>query len=677
MADWLKYKGEGPWECIPPNKITYDEGDKTTSVLDPVWVIDQDGITDRTKHDPCGYWPRLPYTPPPEESFMFDVYHEMLPGETAHVSMLAAHEYVYSMETFVSFNPLDYDGVEKFIFEVIGMNKTEFPFKVMLVDDTYVSHAEVIIPANTEGATGYELARLSVEFTPIAGVLIYGLKFVIDAGSPEIAEFPLDVVVENARIIVRQNGASKTRIQIPMFASDYNFAASGGAVDHISLPIGYNIFNATGYTGVNDYTNKWPSESGTLRDSDTVTSVWQYSDADINPVSKVVLSVLARGATMPADTVKTIVMINSLAWVIHSYWGLYTTPIATSDAACASGSAISGSDMTDFVWQDGCTGGIFTPIPNSLMEPEPDPWSITLYPDLSGISGSVDVFMGWIFDGSPWQHGTKWFTVSVLAGRTIVDAVMTVVPGSTNLRKDVTLTYKIVPEVMNSLYVALFDIDTNTMVAGSEQVWATDSGWIRKDVEIPVGNLISGHEYEFRVKCVDHYYVSAVVAPEIADVQLLLNIDPIEHLTTWHRVFHRADTTRDNYYTPVAWGGDYFGYGTGANCIMHRSELYLPDGGDVRFEQVAYTRYNDSVEEAVQFVSLLDLTVDDATGSGENGVEVVGGKISYTNTDYDTRTRKRSLALPVTHASTYGAKYGESEDGYIIPIKGFLVTKVK
>ena len=676
MTDWLRYKGQSPWVCIPVIKNTYDEGDKTTSVLNPVWVIDQDGITDREKHDPCGYWPRLPYTEPPGGP-MFEVYHEMLPAATAHVSMLAAHEYVYSMETFISFDPLVYDGVVKFEFEIICFNKTEFPFKIGLVNDSYVVCHEITIPANTEGATGYELFRLREEFTPIEGSTNYGLKFTIDPSSPEIAEYPLDVIVENARIIVTQSEATKTRIQIPMFGSSYVAAATGASVDHLSLPLGYTIFNQTGYTNVNDYTNKWPGTSGSLLQSDQVTGVWRYSGSEIGGVSKVVLSVLARGAAMPADTVKTIEMVNVTPWTIHSWWGMYWAPTTWGNAACSGATPVSGIGFDDIVWQDSCTGAIFTPVPDSQMEPEPNPWEITLYPDLSGFTGSRDFCMGWQYDGNPWQHGALWFTLTVNPGRTIVDAVLTVVPGSTDVKKNATLTYKIVPEVMNALYVGLFDIDTNSMVAGSEQTWTTDSGWIRKDIELPAGSLIEGHEYEFRVKCEDHYYVSAVVCPEIADVQLLINIDPIQHLTTWHRVFHRADAERDNYYTPVAWGGDYWSYGTGANCIMHRSKLYLPAGATVAFEQTSYTNYGDGVgEDEYQWVALLDLTEDDALGSGEHGEEVDGGRLTWYNASVGTRVRKRTGNLPLTHDQVLGAKFGESEDGSIVPIEGFLVTKI-
>jgi len=671
MADWLTYKGHSPWVCIPVIKNTYDEGDKTTSVLNPVWVVDQDGITDRERHDPCGYWPRLPYSPPPPpEVPMFEVYHEMLPAETAHVEMEAAHDYLYSLETFISFNSIDYDGVVKFEFEVIGLNKTEFPFKVALVAADYTVCHELTIPANTEGATGYELFRIREEFTPIGGCSNYGLKFTIDPGSPEIIWYNRDVIVSNARIIVTQDSASKTRIQIPMFGSPYSYAAIGGYVDHICPPDGFEIFNLSGQTTVDNYTTGWSGGEG-------ITNIWKYSADEISTVGKVVLSVLAKGITTPSDTVKTITWINITPWTIHSYWGLYTTPTTTADTACSGATGISGSGW-DIVWQDGCTGGIFTPIPDSFSEPEPHPWGITLYPDFTGITGNLDYFMGWQYDGNPWQHGTKWFTLNIKAGTHVTDAVMTIVPGSTDLKKDCTLTYKVVPDELNPLYVALFDIDTNSMVAGSEQYWNVDEDWIRKDIEIPAGNLTDGHEYEFRAKCELNTFIAPAINPQIADVQLLINIDPIVHLTTWHRIFHRADPEHDSWPTPVTWGGDYWGWGVGANSIMHRSKLYLPTGATVLFEQTTFTYYDNIVApENYQYVALLDLSVDDALGSGENGEEVVGGKLTWDNDDYNIRVRKRTSALPVTNEQVLGAKYGESEDTNTIPIEGFLVIKIK
>ena len=667
MADWLTYKGQSPWVCIPVIKNTYDEGDKTTSVLNPVWVVDQDGVTDRTKHDPCGYWPRLPYSPPPPvEGPMFEVYHEMLPAETAHVWMSNEIEYVYPMETFISFDPLDFDGVVKFEFEIIGMNKGEYYFKVALVDADYTVCHELILPANTEGTTGYELFRIREEFTPIAGSINYGLKFIIDPEGVDVLGNLLTVVVSNARIIVTQSSPTKTRIQIPMFGSEYVYAVPGSPADHISYPEGVSVHNQTSYTNVNDYTNKWPGATGYVTASDKVTNVWMYSESDLKDVSKVTLSVLAKSPMTPIDTVKTIVMISSAGWSGHSDWGVYTTPTSWANTACSGATSVSGSGFENIVWQDGCTGAIFTPVPNSQIVPEPDPWDTTVYPDLSGISGSLDVCMGWMFSGNPWQHGALWFTLTVNPGRSIIDEVMTVVPGSTNLKKDVTLTYKIIPTETNPLYVALFDITTNSMVAGSEQSWIWDEGWVRKDIEIPTGNMVSGHEYEFRVKCVDHYVVSTDIAPEIADVQLLINVTGIENLTTWHRVFHRADNIRDNWYTPVTWGGDYWEYGYGANCIMHRAKVSIPEGATVMFEQVVFTAYDDSVDEAdYQYISLL-----------ENGVEIEGSKLVWTNTDYNTRTRKRSGVLPVINDQVLGSKYGESEDGYIFPIEGFVLIKV-
>ena len=675
MADWLKYKGEGPWECIPPNKITYDEGDKTTSVLNPVWVVDQDGITDRTKHDPCGYWPRLPYTaPPPEVVPMFEIYHEMFPSQCAQVIFEEVADYEESMETFITFDANDYDGVVGFYFETIAMNKTAYPFKLQLIDNDDVVYAEMVIPANTTGTSGYEMFRERIEFTPSLTNTTYGLRGASDPASPTINIFPPEVFISNARIIVIQDGASKTRIQIPLFCTDWTYAMD---LAPVTEPVGYPIYNLLStYTGVDNYTNIWPDKGEGVPASQA--GVWQFNADELDNISKVVFSVMAKGPKITTldPIVKTGVMIDTGLYGTHSYWGLYTTPAATADTACSSGTGISGSGFQNVVWQDGCTGAIFTPISETFLEPEPNPWGITLYPDMTSVIGNVDIFQGWQFDANPWQHSVKWFGINVKVGTAIQDAILTVVPGSTDLRKDVTLSYVVRSVVRNDLYVALFDITTDIMVVGSELTWTSDEGWVRKQAEILPINLINGHYYEFRVKCPGQ--VGVIDAPEINDAQLWLNVDPISHLTAWYRIFHQPDGESDDWQIPVSWGGDVWGYGVGANSIIHRAKPIIPTGSEVYFEQTSLSLYNDIVGyENHQYVSVLNLTDLDETGSGEAAVEITGSKLVWSNSDYNVKVLKRTEALPITNEMVLGTKYGDSVYLYMTPSDGFLVVKIK
>jgi hypothetical protein len=126
----------------------------------------------------------------------------------------------------------------------------------------------------------------------------------------------------------------------------------------------------------------------------------------------------------------------------------------------------------------------------------------------------------------------------------------------------------------DSVYVALFDATTNTMVAGSELVWGPDSPISRQRVELDPSVLTDGHEYETRYKVPDNGGQGAEVAYES---NLYLWISPIHKLSVWQRVS----------------SGEYQDYAgdNGINFVSDESRVILtiPAGGSCVFENVSFS----------------------------------------------------------------------------------------
>ena len=115
------------------------------------------------------------------------------------------------LTTFVrSYTPLtttDYDGTVSYSFEIVANNPTLAPVTVSLTNNSGVYVSNITVPAGTNNPT-----RFRVAFTPTAGANGYQITLPIVLLNT--------VNVYAARIFVKQVGASKTNIYVPLTAFD-------------------------------------------------------------------------------------------------------------------------------------------------------------------------------------------------------------------------------------------------------------------------------------------------------------------------------------------------------------------------------------------------------------------------------------------------------------------------
>jgi hypothetical protein len=123
--------------------------------------------------------------------------------------------------TRTSFNAADYDGTVSFSFEITATNADSAARRVTLVDGADVVAAAITVPANANAPV-----RLRGTFSP-AGAANY--RVALDATSTAN-----ELRVYAVRVLVRQTGATKTRIYVPLIAgaanSPLNRDDSGAAV---------------------------------------------------------------------------------------------------------------------------------------------------------------------------------------------------------------------------------------------------------------------------------------------------------------------------------------------------------------------------------------------------------------------------------------------------------------
>ncbi len=101
----------------------------------------------------------------------------------------------------------DYDGVVSYFFEVVAENHDASPVSIDLLNAASSTVSSIAIPANTS-----EPQRFRVAFVATAGAQVYRLKLNQSSAAGL-------VVVHSARMLVRQTGATKTKIYYPMFSS--------------------------------------------------------------------------------------------------------------------------------------------------------------------------------------------------------------------------------------------------------------------------------------------------------------------------------------------------------------------------------------------------------------------------------------------------------------------------
>ncbi len=111
-------------------------------------------------------------------------------------------------KTMTSLDREAYDGTVTYSFEVVAINKDNVNSAVDLVDSSGASVGQIVIPAGTILPT-----RINSSFIPTALYEDYRLKLSATSNSGQFQ-------VLSARMLVKQVGASKTKIYIPLLSSN-------------------------------------------------------------------------------------------------------------------------------------------------------------------------------------------------------------------------------------------------------------------------------------------------------------------------------------------------------------------------------------------------------------------------------------------------------------------------
>ena len=185
------------------------------------------------------------------------------------------------------------------------------------------------------------------------------------------------------------------------------------------------------------------------------------------------------------------------------------------------------------------------------------------------------------------------------------------------------------PDSLDSIYIALFDKTTDTMVSGTEQVWGPGVAVSRKRIEFDPTELVSGHEYELRYKVPDSGGTGCEFSYE---GNLYLWLNPIGNMTVWQRV------GKSEYC-------DYFGR-TEYPYLADESRvlLNLPANCKVYFENTAFFYSGGSMDpEFPWYYSLWD---GDSNNWGLTGSNIELSELWWTETSpNEVMTRQRSAAI--------------------------------
>lgn len=144
-------------------------------------------------------------------------------------------------------DPSDYDGAT-YYFEIVARNTDSTARSVYLRSST-TDYATIVVPAGTVGYTRFGQAT---HWTPVTGKSLYLARLDRTSSADQL-------IVQSARIVVRQTNATKTRIQIPLAQMGHDgYQAGFGWVDGTT---------STAYSqGNSDYYSVWRKDSSRYAD---------------------------------------------------------------------------------------------------------------------------------------------------------------------------------------------------------------------------------------------------------------------------------------------------------------------------------------------------------------------------------------------------------------------------
>lgn len=631
MSNWEK-SSNPIWPFTPsPDKRYYDEGDRITSWRSPIWTGSPYDTPSTPNHIPCGYWPKHEYTPTLSNGTV-DVYIEMYNvafWEPVLASIAPGYSMPSEFERTIDTN--DYDGNPTYWFEVCGANTmwdsgATLPYSLYLVDTSDNVYATITFDPEEPvyGSNCSILVRKRVQFTPAIGSTTYTIRLpsVVDENSPTIGA---------VRLIIKQSpSATKSMIQIPLQClGDWGGRYKFTYYDYFyTWPVGYSIITGhyctTYEESIASETDNWEYYA--------YTGLWKFNIDELSNISKIVFE--AVGGTPPQLHAGTG---SQYFW----YW-------VESGSSTASWS-VALFDDTDTMVPDSMVTGHYDEMVSLIVDLPLT--SGTYHPmiTIDGISWST-YDTSWTVDHTPFGGNIKW---SCVQNPWFVDPY----GGGTGLHMQFSWTWADA-EQLDSLYIALFDATTSTMVSGSELIWEPNTLTCRKQVELSPSVLTSGHDYEIRFKVPDDGGTGAELGFES---NLYIWVNPIENLTVWQRV------AKGEY-------RDYMGRSEPPWTADESRILANISAGQLTyFENVAFS-WGDcpSDPEFPCYYSLLDMGTTDY---GINGDEVIGSELTYDsveNTEFRYRMRSEAITLIDGNRYTTNEPNDESE---LFQVQAFIVVK--
>lgn len=575
----------------------------------------------------------------------FETYFELFPREFSAPQNDSGFSYMDCFTSQLKVDPAAYDGTVTWEFELIGWNNNSAALTFQVVDTSGTVCAAITLPG-TGGAVSpapeptWELLRQRTTFTPTADDT-YMVRLV---GEP-LSYFDdyLYCLITCARLICHQVGATKTQLQIPLMSA-------GG--------------DEWQFNGAGDWPWDWPDKR-TISDIHAAyapggsnytdsSSIWKYDAAEIGTPSEVVYSVcFSQDRISPVELTQII----ATSYPVQTFRNmLYWVPAVDDD-----GSQCLTPDPSTWVGesQTYTDGGsrTFTPVPDSFVTATADGggnlsgFTTLFYPDLSGLpAGSYTLHWGQTINYDLMEFWEDMTTITIPPGSWIPYCSATLV-FTDSTHYSIIFRYEVRAISATTLYAALWDVTSGSIVTGSELTFGPEENYARKYTSSLT--FTDQHEYELCYKSAQKF---PTYRGGIVDAQLLIKLDPIDKLTTWHRVSNAGSDFIDNYYAPSGWNH---------NGIESRVNLFIPEGATVYYEQTAlgFDGYPGSTV-------LMDMGSDDSSGSGGSSA----GSITWG--DSNDLARKRSDALTLTDGNRYTVNNVDYETDYVTPTNGFIVIKV-
>jgi len=667
-------------------------------------------------HFPCGHWHKgnIPRPEDVGEMAVAENYFEMLPSADG-ATYLVSQTSLIAVDTETMLLSNDFDGDCSWEFEVIANNPSDLAVTVEVVDGKGVSCASIVVPANKMGPTTWELFR----YRATANLTGQGLYYVSVSISSDFINsyYPNQFNINCARLILTQTNFTKTKVQVPLFwdsslayssfVPNTNTQTGASQEDYADVVLETPAYAVPPFdgslNGLHDSGKVYENYEEVIESRNFCPVTWKYDISEISQASQIVFEATATPPKM--------YLVDNFSVTLWDTGGMHAGKFCLYMSPDNLGAPV--DNPVPYSWvsenqvhtQDGST---FTPFSNTLIEVPGDGanYDNTIVKDIStgylDTSGAVTLYMAGSFDtglGTVWVRSTALFDIHLPVDTNATIQIHTTHTGGST---SVSFTCEIIlTKPTGSAVVGLWDKTANSVPYYLSFLSSENEDNLQFPItKRKVVTLDPSHDYSpvFAMENVlinqhpDNYQYGA--AAYIAKSQLWLNVNPVTHLT-YRRVIAAGFVGLTGYYrewdVPFAWGGSYWntehGYTTdGSVDNSHRVlvtgvaglEFYLEAHvGAPAWDRLSY--WSSEVVADLFCVLLSDLTIDDASGSGANALDVSDSKIVLWQNQDDGYQYKcfRSQILSLAKNGIYGIRLPDTDFISLNLGYCFLVIKVK